>query len=154
MTVPCRFASASSGSTPAAAAVPGMSWPRPRAPAGETAFGRQDDSTATSATTSRASSRAASASARTRAASRVAPPAPPVPLWISPFKGLVVSLLIVRFLSTRVYPILPAGITRLARLFARSRPLRLAHEPDRAAVLLGDLLDRELGRRDDRAHVL
>src|SRR5947209_6740642 len=83
-----------------------------------------------------------------------APPLPPVPLWISPFKGLVVSLLIVRFLSTRVYPILPAGITRLARLFARSRPLRLAHEPDRAAVLLGDLLDRELGGRDDRAHVL
>src|ERR1035437_2079315 len=74
-------------------------------------------------------------------------PAPlelPVPLWISPFKGVVASLLIVRFLSTPLYPDSPARLLL---------SLRFAHVPHEAAILLGDLLDREFGGRYDGMNV-
>src|ERR1700688_1512141 len=67
--------------------------------------------------------------------------------WSSPFGDLVASV-IVRILSTRVYP---GSAGRLRR--AGAGGFFLADEADRAAVLLGDLLDRDLGRRDDRVDV-
>src|ERR1700733_1377799 len=84
-----------------------------------------------------------------RPASVSAPLVLPASLWISPFRGLVGSLCIVRFLSTPVYPESPRPVTRGPKSFG----LGLPHVPDRAAVLLGDLLDGELRRRDDRAPV-
>src|SRR6202011_4814084 len=71
--------------------------------------------------------------------------ASPVLLWSSPLRGLVVSC-IVGFLSTPVYPESPSAL--------RAVRFGFANAADRAAVLLGDLLDRELGGRDDRADVV
>ena len=45
--MPRRFSAAFQAFTPRRAAVPGISWPRPRAPARETALERQADSTVT-----------------------------------------------------------------------------------------------------------
>src|ERR1700680_1090822 len=68
--------------------------------------------------------------------------------WSSPFGERVASSVIVRFLSTRVYP----GSARRLRRF-RFRFV-FAHGANSAPILLGDLFDRQFRGGDDGPGVL